>query len=92
MTTGYARDQLDRMEEMFAKRLPRLPAEKDKRRLPIADAVSAAGSPFGVWVRLHVEAGDFLLLFLNPVVLMFLFQGINECAMDAAGGMAKPAS
>jgi hypothetical protein len=84
MTTAYSDKQLDAMEALFEKQLPRLPNEKDLQRLPMVDAVAAAGSPFGMWVRLHLEAGQFVLLFLNPMVMFYLFSGINECAM--AGG------
>jgi len=83
MTTGYSREQLDNMEELFEKSLPPIPSERDKERLPIADAVSAAGSPFGIWVRFHLEADQYVLVFLNPVTTLLLFQGINDCALDA---------
>jgi hypothetical protein len=87
MTTGYSRGQLDKMEELFAKKLPRVPTEKDKKRLPMVDATSAAGSPFGIWVRFHLEAGQYVMLFLNPVTALLLLHGINECAID--GGWWK---
>jgi hypothetical protein len=83
MTTGYTREQLNAMEELFEKSLPPLPTEADKERLPVADACSAAGSPFGIWVRFHLEADQYVLVFLNPVTTLLLFQGINDCAMDA---------
>jgi hypothetical protein len=83
MTTGYNHEQLDSMETLFEESLPPVPTEKDKERLPIADACSAAGSPFGIWVRFHLEADQYVMLFLNPVVTLLFFQGLNECAMDS---------
>jgi hypothetical protein len=87
MTTAYSREQLDQMEELFEKRRPRQPGDRDKRRLPMVGALSAAGAPFGLWIRVALQSEQFVLLFLNPVAALQLFHGINYTAQD--GGWWK---
>lgn len=80
MATDYTQAQLDELWREMEEHIPPIPTRADKRDAPTVNALTAAGTEFGVLFYFGFESGISQMMFLNCHAAKELAGALNNTA------------